>query len=104
MLGRKRRDEDLEKLRSESTGLFVCLFSKTSTGSHIPQNPVRPVKQNTVCTDKKSLDLLKMPNLQLDCRMEIRQRSKQEELDRRKVIRVLMFVMMVWLTMLIMVV
>ena len=57
MLGRKRRDEDLEKLRSESTG------------SHIPQNPVRPVKQNTVCTDKKSLDLLKMPNLQQDLKL-----------------------------------
>ena len=45
-----------------------------------------------------------MPNLQLDCRMEIRQRSKQEELDRRKVIKVMMFVMMVWLIRLIMVV
>ena len=36
--------------------------------------------------------------------MEIRQRSKQEELDRRKVIKVMMFVMMVWLIRLIMVV
>ena len=41
---------------------------------------------------------LKFSNVQLnqiECRMEIRQRSKQEELDRRKVIRVVMLVMLV---------
>ena len=66
MLGRKRRDEEHAKLRSESTG------------SQIPQNPVRPVKQNAVRTDKKSLEklntskrtkLLKIPNLQQDLKL-----------------------------------
>ena len=51
MLGRKRRDEDLEKLRSESTG------------SHIHKKS--PEKRNT----SKRTKLLKIPNLQQDLKL-----------------------------------